>query len=150
MTDDRMPQGGFSPLVPELDIRDLPASLAFWCGALGFAVAYARPENGFAYIERGGAQVMLNLVNGNWQTGPLEPPLGRGINFQIAVDALDPILTALDAVPWPLFRPAHEAWYRVGETEVGVRQFLVQDPDEYLLRFSESLGRRPLSLGEPA
>lgn len=150
MTGDRLPAGGFSPLVPELDVHDLAASLAFWCGPLGFLVAYARPENGFAYLERGGAQVMLNLVNGNWRTGALEPPLGRGINLQIAVDAVDPILTSLDAASWPLFRPAHEAWYRVGEMEVGVRQVLVQDPDGYLLRFAEDLGRRPLNPGGQA
>ncbi|KQO41106.1 bleomycin resistance protein [Methylobacterium sp. Leaf85] len=150
MTGDRLPDGGFSLLVPELDVHDLAASLAFWCGTLGFTVAYSRPENGFAYLERGGAQAMLNVANGNWRTGALEPPLSRGINLQIAVDAVDPILAALDSASWPLFRPAHEAWYRVGEVEVGVRQFLVQDPDGYLLRFAESLGRRPLSPGEPA
>ncbi|WP_338011538.1 VOC family protein [Methylobacterium sp. Leaf106] len=81
MTGDRLPHGGFSPLAPELDVHDLPASLAFWCGTLGFTVAYSRPENGFAYLERGGAQVMLNVANGNWLTGALEPPLGRGINL---------------------------------------------------------------------
>ncbi|MCJ2129670.1 bleomycin resistance protein [Methylobacterium sp. E-045] len=145
MTGDGLPAGGFNPLVPELDVRDLPASLAFWCGTLGFSVAYARPENGFAYLERGGAQVMLNVVNGNWRTGDLEPPLGRGINLQITIDAVDPILAALDAASWPLFRPAHEAWCRVGEEEEGLRQFLVQDPNGYLLRFAESLGRRRLS-----
>ncbi|CAA2099614.1 hypothetical protein MBUL_00241 [Methylobacterium bullatum] len=150
MTGDGLPAGGFSPLVPELDVHDLAASLAFWREVLGFSVAYSRPENGFAYLERGGAQVMLNVINGNWLTGRLEPPLGRGINLQIAVDAVDPILAALDAASWPLFRPAHEAWYRIGKMEVGLRQFLVQDPDGYLLRFAEGLGRRPLSPGEPA
>ncbi|WP_019903020.1 VOC family protein [Methylobacterium sp. 77] len=144
---DRQPKGGFSPLVPELDIRDLPASLAFWCGTLGFSVAYSRPETGFAYLERGGAQVMLNVVNGHWLTGDLERPFGRGINLQIAVDALDPVLTALRSASWPMFRPAHEAWYRVGEIEIGLRQFLVQDPDGYLLRFAESLGSRPFNPG---
>ncbi|MBB2958163.1 hypothetical protein FHX72_002308 [Pseudoclavibacter helvolus] len=33
-----------------------------------------------------------------------------------------------------------ETRYRVGEREVGVRQFLVTDPDGYLIRFQESLG----------
>ena len=34
-------------------------------------------------------------------------------------------------------------WYRTGTTEAGVAQFLVQDPDGYLIRFQASLGRRP-------
>jgi len=41
---DRLPEGGVAALVPELDVFDLDRSLAFWCGGLGFAKAYARPE----------------------------------------------------------------------------------------------------------
>ncbi|WP_244876994.1 VOC family protein [Acidocella facilis] len=36
-----------------------------------------------------------------------------------------------------------EAWYRAGEVEVGQRQFLVMDPDGYLLRLAEDIGERP-------
>jgi hypothetical protein len=32
--------------------------------------------------------------------------------------------------------------YRVGDKETGNKQFLVQDPDGYLLRFFEDLGLR--------
>lgn len=48
----------------------------------------------------------------NWITGPLESPLGRGVNFQIAVPALAPILRSLDSANWPLFMDAEEKWYR--------------------------------------
>jgi catechol 2,3-dioxygenase-like lactoylglutathione lyase family enzyme len=147
---DRLPAGGFAPVVPELDVRDLARSLAFWCDGIGFAVAYDRPESGFACLERDGAQVMLNLINGAWATAPLAPPFGRGINLQIAVRSISGIVARLAALDWPLFRPPHDAWYRVGDEEVGCRQFLVQDPDGYLLRFSESRGRRPFSPGAPA
>ena len=137
------PKGGFAVLVPELDVSNLAASLAFWCGLLGFAVAYDRPAAGFAYLERDGAQVMLCLRNGNWDTGPLDRPFGRGINVQITVQTLAPILAALDAAGWPLFRPVQESWYHVGTEEDGQREFLVQDPDGYLLRFAEGIGTRP-------
>lgn len=147
---DSRPAGGFAPLIPELDVRDLGASLEFWVSALGFAVAYARPESAFAYLERAGAQVMLNAINGNWSTGSLDPPFGRGINLQIEVASVDPILERLAARAWPLFRPCHDAWYRLGGEEIGCRQFLVQDPDGYLLRFSQPLGARPLNPGVPA
>ena len=145
-----LPSGGFAPLVPELNVRDLARSVAFWCDVLGFACAYGRPETGFAYLERDGAQVMLNVINGNWATAPLKPPFGRGINLQITVRSAAEIVTRLSGIDWPLFRPLHDAWYRAGGEEVGCRQFLVQDPDGYLLRFSESLGRRPLSPDGPA
>lgn len=139
----RGPTGGFAPLVPELDVLDIETSLAFWCGMLGFRVSYERPEAKFAYLERQGAQVMLCQINGNWQTGPLERPFGRGVNFQIATDDLTPIRDALDKNTWPLFEETSESWYRIGETEeTGSRELLVQDPDGYLIRFSQSLGRR--------
>lgn len=138
-----LPQGGFAPLVPELDVRDIAASLAFWCGPLGFAIAYDRPAAGFAYLQRGGAQVMLCQINGEWATGELVPPFGRGINLQIQVEDLAPIVAALHARPWPLFREPAEKWYRAGPgVEVGALEVLVQDPDGYLLRFAQSLGQR--------
>ena len=134
-----------SPLVPELCVLDLTASLRFWCGTLGFRVAYDRPENGFAYLERDGAQIMLCLTNGVWETGPGERPLGRGVNFQIRVSSLAPLLDALAAQRWALFIEPHDAWYRRGAMETGNRQFLVQDPDGYLLRFYQDLGIRAIS-----
>jgi catechol 2,3-dioxygenase-like lactoylglutathione lyase family enzyme len=139
---DRLPTGGFARLVPELDVLDLEQSKNFWCGILGFRIAYQRPENRFAYIELQGSQVMLNQQNGNWETGPLERPLGRGINFQMFVDSVTPLLDALSREKWPLFRESHDAWYRIAGEQRGNRQFLVQDPDGYLLRFAQDLGTR--------
>lgn len=72
MSEDRPPIGGFARLVPELDVFDLEQSRKFWCGMLGFRIAYQRPESRFMYLELQGAQVMLAQRNGNWETGVLE------------------------------------------------------------------------------
>ncbi|WGD51732.1 VOC family protein [Bradyrhizobium sp. CB1650] len=138
----RLPTGGFARLVPEIDVFDLVRSKTFWCDILGFQIAYQRPENLFMYIELQGAQVMLKQRNGNWETGPLEQPLGRGINFQIFVGSVAPLIDALMLHGWALFRECHDPWYRIGGEERGNRQFLVQDPDGYLLRFAQDLGVR--------
>ena len=37
-----------------------------------------------------------------------------------------------------------EKWYRMIDKEVGNKQFVVSDPDGYLLRFFEDLGERPI------
>jgi catechol 2,3-dioxygenase-like lactoylglutathione lyase family enzyme len=66
---DHPPAGGFARLVPGLTVLDLATSLRFWCNLLGFEIAYQRPENGFVYLERDGAQVMLELSHGTWETG---------------------------------------------------------------------------------
>ncbi|MFY3164672.1 hypothetical protein ACOTEZ_05785 [Achromobacter xylosoxidans] len=70
-------------------------------------------------------------------------PRGRGVNFEIKVSAIEPLLECLARARWPLYREPEERWYRSDAVEVGVRQFLVQDPDGYLLRFSARIGERP-------
>ena len=106
------PANGFAALVPELGVDDIAASLAFWCGPLGFTVAYDRPAARFAYLEREGAQVMLCERNGRWDTSRTVRPYGRGLNLQITVAALQPILDGLARIGWPVFEAPVEAWYR--------------------------------------
>jgi catechol 2,3-dioxygenase-like lactoylglutathione lyase family enzyme len=135
-------------LVPELVVTDIARSLQFYVGKIGFAILYDRPEFGFAYLDLEGASLMIEEFREgprDWRTGPLEAPLGRGINFQIEVRDVDAIHNRLIAEGWPMFWPMEERWYRKGEAnEVGNRQFLTQDPDGYLLRFFSDLGQRPL------
>jgi catechol 2,3-dioxygenase-like lactoylglutathione lyase family enzyme len=137
------PKDGWATLVPELAVSDIQASLAFWCGLLGFDVAYDRPSARFAYLVRGRLQVMLCERNGRWESAEMQRPFGRGINLQMTVDGIAPILAALDTAGWALYEQPNEAWYRVGDYESGQREFLVQDPDGYILRFAEDLGTRP-------
>lgn len=132
----------WSRLVPELLVSDFEISLSFYTGVLGFTVAYDRPEDSFAFLDMHGAQLMLEQADGTWATGVMERPYGRGINLQIEVAAIAPLLERLATRGWPLFRPPSEDWYRCGDLLLGNRQFLVQCPDGYLLRFFEDLGQR--------
>ncbi|MCP2067990.1 bleomycin resistance protein [Pseudomonas laurylsulfatiphila] len=133
-------------LVPELMVTNLDSSLAFWVAHLGFKVAYQRPDDGFAYLDLNGAQVMLEQVDpdaGQWLTAPLTKPFGRGINLQIDVEAVAPIIQKLAQAGCPLYRECKDTWYRADDIEVGQREFIVQDPDGYLVRLVERLGERP-------
>lgn len=132
-------------MVPELLVTDINKSLAFWRDVLGFDVAFHRLEKGFAYLDRNGVQVMLDQRNDNWETGEMEQPFGRGINLQMTVPAIAPLLEALEKAQWPLYQGPYEKWRHTGDVQSGCREFLVQDPDGYLLRFYEDLGCRPLS-----
>jgi len=135
----------FRPLVPELLCRDVAASLVFYVGVLGFERLHGRDDPAFAYLDREGAQIMLEeLVPGAWLTGPMEPPFGRGINLQIEASDLALLEVALAVAGHPLFRAPEEAWYAGADRLYGQRQLLVQDPDGYLLRFCQDLGERPL------
>lgn len=130
-------------LVPELLCSDFDRSLAFYRDVVGFRVAFDRPEDRFAYLDLGGAQIMLEQESDFWTTGARERPYGRGINLQIEVDDVDALAARVATAGVPLFRAMEEAWYRAGERENGNRQFLAQDPDGYLLRFYQDLGSRP-------
>lgn len=131
---------GHPKLVPELLVSDFPRSLAFYVEVIGFRVRYDRPEDGFAYLDLGGAELMIERESNFWETAPRVPPYGRGINLQIEVDAIEPLLARIAAARLPLFRPVEEVWYRAGRVYAGNRQFLIQDPDGYLLRFFEDMG----------
>ncbi len=82
-------------------------------------------------------------VGRNWLTGELIQPFGRGINLQVRVPEVGPVVEALRQAGMALFMEPETKWYRVSDTEeAGVRQFLVTDPDGYLIRFQSSIGRR--------
>ncbi len=133
-------------LVPELAVSDWQRSRAFYCDLLGFACCYDRPEEGFAYLALGEAELMIDQI-GLGRTfddghAPKDSPFGRGLNLQIRVESVAPLLAALEGAGWPLFLPLEEKWYRRGREELGNRQFVVADPDGYLLRFYQDLGSR--------
>lgn len=83
-------------LVPEFLVTDIEKSLRFWRDLCGFTVLFDRPDEGFAYLDLGGAQIMLDerTRTRNWETGPMEIPFGRGVNFQVNVPAIEPVLAA--------------------------------------------------------
>jgi catechol 2,3-dioxygenase-like lactoylglutathione lyase family enzyme len=138
---------GDNALIPELAVTNCAASLSFYCDLLGFAVVYERPEEGFAFLAKGDAQLMIDEIGKGrtFEPAPFIAPLGRGVNFQILVTDLTAILERLQDAGVDLFLPLEEKWYRRNDHEVGNRQFIVADPDGYLLRLFEDCGERPLA-----
>jgi catechol 2,3-dioxygenase-like lactoylglutathione lyase family enzyme len=135
----RLALPGTVALVPELEVSDFSKSLEFYVDVIGFSVLYDRPERPFAFLGLGSAQLMIEH-GGSWITGLLERPFGRGINFQIDVPDVSTLKARLVKAGWPLFRDVEDVWYRRGTEYVGARELVVQDPDGYLLRFSQKLG----------
>lgn len=134
---------GPARLVPELHCSDLERSLGFYVGLLGFAVLFQRPEERFAYLDREGAEIMLEEPTGRtFLTAPLEHPYGRGINFQIEVADVAALYAAVQASAWRVVLELEDRWYRRDTRAFGNRQFVIEDPDGYLLRFFQDLGSR--------
>ncbi|AUH32503.1 bleomycin resistance protein [Paracoccus tegillarcae] len=141
-------------IVAEIKVSDFARSLDFYTRILPFAVAYSRPEQGFAYLTLGNSALMLDQLglgrNFEEARGPMQPPFGRGLNLQIELDEVAPVLARLKADGLELFLPLEDRWYRRNDEDVGNRQFVVADPDGYLLRFFEDLGARPPGAGDAA
>ncbi len=53
-----------SPLIPEFKVSNIDANVRFYTEVLGFRVVYDRPEDNFAYLEREGAEMMLEQADG--------------------------------------------------------------------------------------
>lgn len=142
----------FSALVPELVVSHLPDSLHFWCDVIGFSVCYDRPEESFAFLALGDAQLMLDQRSSegdDWVLGPLQRPFGRGMNLQIEVPCLDSIIARCQVQRLAFFLPPQERWYRQGTEEVGQRQCILADPDGYLARCIQPLGTRSATQAMP-
>lgn len=125
----------FNSLIPELSVSNIEKSKNFYVNILGFKVEYEREEDKFAFLSLGDAQIMVEEVNGYWNTGKLEYPFGRGINFQIEVKDVECIKKSLIRNKIELFRDISINEYECNGEIILQEEFLVQDLDGYLLRF---------------
>lgn len=133
----------FNKLIPEMSVTNLSNSLNFYKN-VGFKINYERPEDKFAFISLSDSQIMLQEITNNdkWEIAPLNHPFGNGINFQIEVNDVEAIYKSLKNINYPIFYDIEKNWYRENNILLGNKEFLVQDPDGYLLRFCEDLGEK--------
>lgn len=134
-------------LTPELKVLNFKESLDFYTRIAGFEILYDCPEEDFAMLGINGARLMIEGLTEKgrsriWNVGNLERPFGRGMHFQIAVPDVQGLYENFKKANYPIFFEMEEKWYRKNDKEVGNKQFLVQDPDGYLLRFFQDLGIR--------
>jgi len=132
----------YNHLIPELSVADFEKSLSFYTDVLGFQIEYQRVEHQFALLSYQGSQIMLEQINDVWKAGKVEYPFGRGINFQILVDNVEVIIASLRDHGYLLMVEPETHWYRKENLLVGQHEFLVMDPNGYVLRFSQQLGTK--------
>lgn len=129
--------------IPEFSVTNLENSLNFYKTA-GFKIEYNRTENKFAFISFGNIQFMLQELSDNdkWNIGELKYPFGNGINFQLEVEDVENIYNNFKNNNYTIAFDIEENWYRQDSKILGNREFLIQDPDGYLLRFMQDLGEK--------
>lgn len=125
----------FNSLIPELSVSDINKSKEFYL-KLGFKVIYERKEDKFIFLQLEDNQIMIEENNNNWNTGEMEYPYGRGINISMTIKDIDSMYKRVKEENIDLFLDLETHEYRVNNTISYDKEFLVQDPDGYLLRFN--------------
>ncbi len=123
------------PVAPEFFVRDFDASLRFYRERLGFRIV--REEPGFAVIARDDAYVLLAMAD---ETAPgvrewlASGPRGVGMNTRIMLDGIDELYQSVSSDGVTVVQ-------EIGDREYGLRDFMISDPDGFLLRFASPIRR---------
>lgn len=126
----------FNKMIPELSVFDIEQTKRFY-NDLGFKIEYERPEEKFVFMSFQDSQFMFEQIHDNgWNIGELIYPLGRGINFSIAVDDIEGLYKLVKTLNLEIYRDLNRSIYQVNGTEETQTEFLIQDPNGYLLRFT--------------
>jgi len=130
----------WNQMVPELTVIDFNSSLDFYTNILGFKVRFTRENPSFAYLYQETAQLMIEQFHQEgWNVSELSHPFGRGVNFQIELSDIKPIYQSVIDSNTKIYQECEDNWYQTDEGLIGQREFLVQDPDGYLLRFCQAI-----------
>ena len=125
----------YNSLIPELSVSNIDISKKFYLD-LGFKIRYERKENKFCFLQLEGNQIMIEENNDNWNTGKLEYPYGRGINLSMTVSNIEKMYEILKEKNIKFFLDLEIHEYRIDDKISYDKEFLIQDPDGYLLRFN--------------
>lgn len=125
----------YNSLIPELSVSNIDISKKFYLD-LGFKIRYERKENKFFFLQLEGNQIMIEENNDNWNTGKLEHPYGRGINLSMTVSNIEKMYEILKEKNIKFFLDLEIHEYRIDDKISYDKEFLIQDPDGYLLRFN--------------
>ncbi|MEZ5283610.1 MAG: VOC family protein [Vicinamibacterales bacterium] len=127
----------FTGITPNLIVRDLDTSLAFYRDVLGFSVKASVPDAApfvFVWLERDGVPVFLNAVSAAVEDYPdvaTRQPGGTAALFFTVTDVDG--LHATVSGRAPVILPLKTQFY-------GMREFAVTDPDGHIVTFAERVG----------
>jgi catechol 2,3-dioxygenase-like lactoylglutathione lyase family enzyme len=124
----------FTSVTPNLLVRDIDESTAFYRDVLGFAVKETVPDAApfvFVWLERDGVSIFLNdpkAVEHDIPGATSRPSGGTATMFFIVADVDG--LHAQVAPHTQILMPLKTQFY-------GMREFAVADPDGHILTFAE-------------
>lgn len=126
----------FNSLIPELSVSNIEVSKKFY-ESLGFKTVYERLENKFCFMQLENNQIMIEENNENWNVGKMEYPFGNGINISMSIKDVENKYKELRNKNIKIFLDLEIHEYKVDNEIFKDSEFLLQDPDGYLLRFND-------------
>ena len=115
-------------LTPMLRTWDLPGTIEFYKGVLGFECEAHEPGWGWARMSYGPGAVMFSIPNKH--EGDVAPSFTGSLYFRISdVDAL-----------WLRLKNEARVCYPLETFPYGMREFAIYDNNGYLLQFGEAVG----------
>jgi hypothetical protein len=127
----------FNKTIPELSVFDINKSKKFYLNVLGAKIEYERQEDKFVFLSLEGNQLMLEEIHDNgWNIGELTYPLGQGINISLEIKNVDSIYQRVKEHNITLYRDMKISHYTGANEIIKQKEFLLQDPNGYLLRLT--------------
>jgi catechol 2,3-dioxygenase-like lactoylglutathione lyase family enzyme len=126
----------FTSVTPNLLVRDIDRSTAFYRDVLGFTVKQTVPDGPpfvFVWLERDGVPVFLNdpkAIEPDFP-GATERPGGGSATLFFVITEVDALYERVRALT-RIIMPIKTQFY-------GMREFAVEDPDGHLLTFAERI-----------
>jgi catechol 2,3-dioxygenase-like lactoylglutathione lyase family enzyme len=126
----------FTSVIPNLLVRDIDVSRAFYCDVLGFSPKQTVPDAApfvFVWLERDGVPVFLNDLKAIEHDfpGAIARPAGGTATLFFVVKGVDAFYETVRSKT-PIVMPIKTQFY-------GMREFAVTDPDGHILTFAERI-----------
>jgi len=128
----------FTSVTPNLVVRDVAKSTAFYRDVLGFEIKQTVPDAApfvFVWLERDGVPVFLNDIKAVLEEYPAmaQVPPGGTAALYFALTGVDQLHDAIKERA-PVVMPLKTQFY-------GMREFAVTDPDGHLITFAERVAQ---------
>jgi len=124
-------------LTPNLVVRDVAASMEFYCGVLGFERGQTVPERApfvFGIVTQGAAEIFFNDQKAVAADHPAlgQRPVGGALTLYIEVQDIEELFRNVQQRGVKITMPMKEQFY-------GMKEFGMEDPEGWEITFAERM-----------
>ena len=125
----------YQKLTPNLVVRDVAASVNFYCSALGFQPGMKVPDDPpyvFASVVKDNVEIFFNDHKAVEEDYPplVSRPIGGTLTLFTEVEGIDEVLQSVQKAKAKIVMPLKTQFY-------GMREFAFEDPDGWVITIAE-------------